>query len=215
MSLEVRPTTPQLQHWTGAFGDAYVDRNPPNDQNVRLRLRALAPILARLDGDRPRSILECGCNVGLNLRALRSLTDAELFAIEPNSAARERVLRDGVLDAEHLVGATTTSLPHADASIDLVFTCGVLIHVPPEDLAASMKEVHRVARKYVLAIEYFSPRPESVPYRGSTELLWKRDFGGAYLDAFPSLTPIDTGFLWSRTSGCDDATWWLFRKEGA
>jgi pseudaminic acid biosynthesis-associated methylase len=201
-----------LDHWAGEFGDAYVARNPATEQNVRLRLRALAPILARLDGAPPRAILECGCNVGLNLRALRQLTDAELFAVEPNRSARESVLRDAVLDAGHLVEGSLSALPFGNESMDLVFTSGVLIHVPPAQLTGALHEVHRVSRRYVLAIEYFSPRPEAVTYRGHEGLLWKRDFGGAYLDLFPSLRTIDTGFLWSRTSGCDDATWWLFEK---
>ncbi len=201
-----------LEQWAGAFGDAYVERNPATAQNVRLRLRALAPILARLDGAPPRSILECGCNVGLNLRALRQLTDAELFAVEPNRTAREIVVRDEVLDPAHLLEGSLAALPFADASMELVFTSGVLIHVPPAHLARALHEVHRVSRRYVLAIEYFSARPEAVTYRGHAELLWKRDFGGAYLDLFPTLRPIDAGFLWSRTSGCDDATWWLFEK---
>jgi len=54
----------------------------------------------------------------------------------------------------------------ADASIDLVFTAGVLIHVPPEQLERAQREVHRVSRKYILAVEYFSARPEAVEYRG-------------------------------------------------
>jgi spore coat polysaccharide biosynthesis protein SpsF len=205
-------TSRQLEHWTGAFGDAYVERNPASEENVRLRVRALAPILARMDGAPPARILECGCNVGLNLRALRALTAADLYAVEPNRAACEIVRRDGVLDDAHLRLGAIDALPFPDASMDLVFTSGVLIHVAPEHLDRALREVHRVSRRYVLAIEYFSPRPDAVPYRGHDELLWKRDFGGAYLDLFPSLTPIDAGFLWSRTTGCDDATWWLFRK---
>jgi len=204
-----------LGHWTGSFGDQYVGRNAATAEAVRTRLRMLAPIMARLDGAPPRSVLECGCNVGLNLRALHQLTGAELHAIEPNARARQTVLDDGVLDASRLHDATLARLPFADASIDLVFTSGVLIHVPPEDLARALQEMHRVSRQYLLVIEYFSVKPEAIEYRGQSGLLWKRDFGGAYLDLFPDLVTIDVGFLWRRTSGCDDATWWLFRKRGA
>lgn len=207
-----QPATPQLAAWTGAFGDAYVGRNAATPAVFHDRVRALSAILARTDGDPPRSLLECGCNLGLNLRALRQVTDAELFAVEPNARARARVCEDSVLDPAHLHDASLAALPFADASVDLVFTCGVLIHVAPEHLEKAAREVHRVARKYVLAIEYFSQRPEAVPYRGHDALLWKRDFGALYLDLFPDLVPVDVGFLWKRTSGWDDATWWLFRK---
>jgi pseudaminic acid biosynthesis-associated methylase len=204
-----------MQHWAGAFGDAYADRNAATLEAVQTRLRMLAPILARLDGDPPQDILECGCNIGLNLRALRQLTRAELHAIEPNAHARQQVLDDRVLERGRLHDATLAQLPFGDASVDLVFTSGVLIHVPPDRLERAMQEVHRVSRKYVLAVEYFSVKPEAAEYRGQTGIMWKRDFGGAYLDMFPDLVPIDVGFLWRRTTGCDDATWWLFRKRGA
>jgi len=203
-----------IDHWTGSFGDQYTERNAVTPDAVSTRLRMLAPILARLDGDPPRSVLECGCNVGLNLRALHQLTRAEIHAIEPNAHARKTILDDRVLDASRLQDATLAQLPFADASMDLVFTSGVLIHVPPEHLERAMREVYRVSRKYVLAIEYFSVKPEAVEYRGETGLLWKRDFGSAYLDLFADLVTIDVGFLWHRTSQCDDATWWLFRKRG-
>jgi pseudaminic acid biosynthesis-associated methylase len=204
-----------LHQWTGAFGDAYVDRNAATAEAVQTRLRMLAPILARLDGEPPRTILECGCNVGLNLRALRQLTRAELHAVEPNGHARQRVLDDRVLEVGQLHEATLGNLPFADGVMDLVFTTGVLIHVPPDQLERAMREVYRVSRKYVLAIEYFSAKADAVEYRGQTGMLWKRDFGSAYLDLFGDLVTVDVGFLWHRTTGCDDATWWLFRKRGA
>jgi pseudaminic acid biosynthesis-associated methylase len=204
-----------MHHWTGAFGDAYAERNAATAEAVQVRLRMFAPILARMDGDPPRSILECGCNIGLNLRALRQLSRAELHAVEPNAQARRRVVDDRVLELGQLHEATLGNLPFADASIDLVFTTGVLIHVPPDQLERALQEVYRVSRKYVLAVEYFSVKPETVEYRGHTGMLWKRDFGAAYLDLFGDLVPIDVGFLWDRTTGCDDSTWWLFRKRGA
>ncbi len=206
------PSTPQLAAWTGAFGDAYVERNAPTPTIQRDRVRAFASILRHTDGDPPQSILECGCNVGLNLRALGAMSGAELFAIEPNARARATVLKDAVVEPTRLHEATLAALPFADRSIDLVFTCGVLIHVAPPDLDRALDEVHRVARKYVLAIEYFSQQPEEAPYRGHGGLLWKRDFGLAYLERFPDLSVIEVGFLWKPTSGWDDATWWLFRK---
>lgn len=205
--------TPQLEKWTGAFGDAYVERNPASAEAVARRLRAFVKIFEHLDGDPPKSILECGCNIGLNLRALRQFTSAALFAIEPNGRAIQRVLADGVLPAEAVYEASLEHLPFADDSVDLVFTAGVLIHVPPESLERACREMFRVSRKYVLCIEYFAKHPEAVPYHGETGLLFKRDFGGLWLDLYPELVPMAEGFFWSRTTGLDDATWWLFRKS--
>lgn len=205
--------TPQLEKWGGAFGDAYTERNPPTAEAVAGRVPGLAAILDHLKSDPPRSILECGCNVGINLRALRKIAAAELFAVEPNPGAIRRVIEDGVLPGTALHRGSLERLPFADGTVDLVFTSGVLIHVSPEALERAYREMFRVSRKYLLNIEYFAKTPKTIPYRGETGLLFKRDFGGLWLDLYPELVPIAEGFFWSRTTGLDDATWWLFRKS--
>jgi len=201
--------------WRSDFGDVYVERNLPTEDRIRTRVRAFSTIFDSLSGAAPRSIVECGANVGINLRALDRLSNAELFAIEPNQKARERAISDGVLPAENMKEVTLEKLPFDDGSIDLVFTSGVLIHVPPADLEQAYREMHRVSSRYLLSIEYFSKKPETIPYRGHDELLFKRDFGGMWLDLFPDLEPVAQGFFWIRTTGLDDLTWWLFRKPGA
>ena len=75
-----------------------------------------------------------------------------------------------------------------------------------------MREIHRVSSKYVFCSEYFSPKAETISYRGETDLLFKNDFGSLYLDLFPDLRLVDYGFFWRRTTVMDDCTWWLFRK---
>ncbi len=202
----------QTAMWRGDFGNDYIERNRATEERIRTRVRAYGEILAHTAGSPPQSILECGCNIGLNLRALRHLTGATLMAIEPNSRARQIAADDAVLAAEHLYDATLARLPLQDASVDLVFTSGVLIHVPPDDLERAYHEMYRVSSRYLLTIEYFSPKPEVIPYRGQDDLLFKRDFGGTWLDLYPSLEPLAQGFFWKRTTGMDDVTWWLFRK---
>ena len=160
----------------------------------------------------PASILEVGANVGINLRAISGLTDAELFAVEPNASAREQLAANKVVPPERLFDAVATKLPFDDEAVDLAFTSGVLIHVPPEDLEAAYDEIHRVVARYILCMEYFSPTPLSLPYRGHKGMLFKRDFGGMWLDLFPGLKSVANGFFWSRTTGLDDLNWWLFRK---
>ena len=105
-----------------------------------------------------------------------------------------------------------TKLPLDDGAVDLAFTSGVLIHVPPDDLETAYGEIHRVATRYILCVEYFSPTPVEIPYRGHEGLLFKRDFGGMWLDLFPGLETVANGFFWRRTTGLDDINWWLFRK---
>lgn len=104
-------------------------------------------------------------------------------------------------------------LPYPENSIDLVFTSGVLIHIAPDDLAQVTQEIVRVARYYVLAIEYFSHTPESIPYRGMEGYLFKRDFGLHYMEHYPSLSVVDYGFLWKPIDSGDNTNWWLFAKR--
>ncbi|HIF20618.1 MAG TPA: methyltransferase domain-containing protein [Gemmatimonadetes bacterium] len=207
------PVSKQERIWRGEFGDAYVDRNAGPSPHLAALTENWARILRATRGAPPTSILEVGANVGLNLRALRRLTDAKLFALEPNAKALAALLAEGLVPPENALDGLCSSIELPDRSVDLVFTSGVLIHIHPDDLPASCDSIHRVSRRYVVCIEYFSDKPEEVPYRKQTEALFKRDFGGYYLDRFPDLRVLDYGFAWKRLTGLDNLTWWLFEKQ--
>jgi len=202
----------QITAWEGDFGDAYTERNMATEERVKQACAAFTEILSLTDGAQPQSILEIGANIGINLRALKRCTSASLFAVEPNAKAREVLVSDDVLPEECVYNGTTTNMHFADASIDLVFTSGVLIHVPTEDLEKSYREIYRVANRYILSLEYFSPQPTTIQYRGHEDMLFKRDYGGLWMDMFDDLQPAGYGFFWKRLSGLDDVNWWLFRK---
>ncbi len=206
------PSDTPIDAWTGEFGDDYTARNRATEETVGNAARAFTEILSHVQDRPPAAILEVGANIGINLRALSGLTDADLFAVEPNAHARERLIADKVVPPERLFDAVASKLPLDDEAVDFVFTSGVLIHVLPADLEAAYGEMNRVAARYVLSIEYFSPTPVSIPYRGHEGLLFKRDFGGMWLDLFPALEPVANGFFWERTTGLDDINWWLFCK---
>lgn len=206
--------TRQLRFWRGKFGDDYVHRNEVTAERVRQRLKMWARILRSLAHASPASILEVGANIGLNLRALRALTGADLYALEPNRSARQRLIDDGVVPGGRAIDGTAAEIPMADAAVDMVFTSGVLIHVPPAELLPACKEMHRVARRYLLSIEYFSKSPEERPYHGQSGLLFKRDFGAYWLENFSDLEVVDYGFFWKPATGLDDLNWWLFHKAG-
>jgi pseudaminic acid biosynthesis-associated methylase len=204
-------TSKQLAAWCGDFGDAYADRNPITPLSTSRKIRDWSRILDCMRGLPPTSILEVGANIGRNIAALRALTDAELFAVEPNARARGRLIAAGLLDADHVFDGTAEHLPFLDGAIDLVFTSGVLIHIAPDNLPAACSEIHRVARSYVLAIEYFSDEPQEKRYRGRQDMLYLRDYGTFWLDSFPDLRVLDFGFFWKHFSG-SNINWWLFAK---
>ncbi|MCB1182654.1 methyltransferase domain-containing protein [bacterium] len=197
--------TGQLAHWSADFGDAYTERNVVA---WRDRLAGFRTVL----GDLPvSSVLEVGCNRGHNLQALAHLhPDAAIVGIEPNATARAVAAGNGC-DARP---GDAFALPVADGAFDLVFTAGVLIHVALPDLPRALDEIHRAARRWVLAIEYFADTETSIPYRGRDDLLWKRDFRDHYRRRFADLALVGEGYL-DAASGFDRCHWWLFEKPGA
>jgi pseudaminic acid biosynthesis-associated methylase len=172
-------------------------------------------VLAQAKLDTEARVLEVGTNVGMNLEALVRVTDVRLFGVDLNNSALATLRATPALAGRaRVVAAEGQALPWTDASMDLVFTCGVLIHVHPADLAQTAREIVRVSRRYVLCAEYFSPQPETIEYRGRSDLLFKRDFGGFFLDHCPELRLVDYGFFWKRLE-FDDLNWWLFERTEA
>lgn len=207
--------TPQLNLWAGEFGYEYSKRAGNSLRGIdiaRLR-RNWGLMLSRAVSPEPASVLEIGANIGRNLLALKGMIPL-IEAVEPNEKCCNEMRLNPMLEGMTLHNGSAFSLPHSDSSVDLVFTSGVLIHIDPDDLLAATSEIVRVARHYVLCIEYFSRQAVSVPYRDVGDgFLFKRDFGGWYLDNFSALSVVDYGFLWSRVDSGDDLNWWLFRKE--
>jgi pseudaminic acid biosynthesis-associated methylase len=189
--------------WAGDFGDDYVDRNAAAGEGRR---PFWAELVDRFDFG---SALEIGCNLGGNTRWLAELLGPENVAgIDVNEHALE-VLRANIPGVDVRV-AKARELPFEDASFDLVFTTGVLIHQPPAELPAVMDEIVRCARKYVLCGEYRADDVEEVPYRGQEGALFRADYGRLYQERFPQLKLVAEGFL-SRDEGpWDDVTYWVF-----
>jgi len=203
---------PQVDFWRGEFGDAYIERNAPSSAHLFPRVKLWAEIVKHTIQEPPASILEVGANIGLNLRALRVLTDARLMALEPNDKARGILVEDRIIADSDAVGGTAEKIDLPDDAADLAFTSGVLIHIHPDDLVASMREIYRCAKRWIVCVEYFSDKAETIPYRGHQDRLFKRDFGGLWLDTFPQLNVVAYGFAWKRVTGLDNLTWWLLRK---
>jgi pseudaminic acid biosynthesis-associated methylase len=203
----------QLELWRSDFGDAYAERNNNaiTEEGTRRLMRDWGRMLYHAVTPRPRSALEVGCNIGRNLLALRHFVET-LHAVEPNAAAVETARAHPDLAESDIREGEGFALPYGDASIDLVFTSGVLIHIAPHDLGTVVDEIVRVSRRYILCIEYFSHEPTEVEYHGRRGYLFKRDFGRFYLERHPRLTVVDYGFLWQPLDSSDDSNWWLFAK---
>ena len=205
--------TNQLNFWQGSTGNEYIERNKFEEWKLTPGIAAFQKILQNF---KFKSVLEVGSNIGLNLIYLNRLycENLDLFAVEPNIAAFNMLTsQPQLINLKKAWNCNAFNLPPEDGSIDLVFTSGVLIHIAPADLQRATDEIVRVANKFVLCIEYFSHKPESIEYRGRDGLLFKRDFGAFYQDTYPELKCRDYGFLWQREFAVfDNLTWWLFEK---
>ena len=67
------------------------------------------------------------------------------------------------------------------------------------------------SKKYILSIEYYSDKIQSIPYRGLKDALFKRPFSFTWQKQYPSLSIINQGFL-TKDQGFDNCHWWLFQK---
>lgn len=206
--------TEQLEEWRGEFGRAYTERSQPTEAATAGIAAAFGPVVGHMAAAPPRSILEVGANVGRTLGGMARVTDAELWALEPNEVARAGLAASGILPPERIVDGHAGDIPLDDGAVDLAYTSGVLIHVPPDAIEAALDEIHRVARRWVLCCEYFAPAERAITYRGRGDLLWNRDYGSLWMDRFDDLEPVAYGFFWRRLTPFDDTTWWLFRKDG-
>lgn len=193
----------QLKAWEGEFGKAYTDRN---EIDWRARLPAFQQML---DGLPIKRVIEVGCNRGHNLVALLELLGGEIVGIEPNQYALE--LARAASTKVGVLRGHAFDLPFKDGYFDLVFTAGVLIHIPLEDLAAALSEIYRVSNRYILAIEYYAEEETVVHYRGHDDLLWKRDFLKHYQTQFTDLNFVESGY-WGPEDGFDRSHWWLLEK---
>lgn len=203
-----RPVTDQEQFWAGSFGDAYTDRNAVSPAQ---RSPFFQQILDKVEG--VTSICELGANRGHNLLAIQSVNNVyQLTGVELNESAFGILSGHPGIQAIH---GSIQDVPLAPNAFDLVFTCGVLIHLNPEDLLAVYRKMAAVARRYVLLNEYFNPVPTEITYRGHAAKLFKRDFGGEFMDVNAGqFKLVDYGFLWQRVEPAwDNTTWWLFEKQ--
>ncbi|MBM4177563.1 methyltransferase domain-containing protein [Candidatus Gribaldobacteria bacterium] len=187
--------TQQEQAWQGEHGNLYNVRNP----HFKSDLDALyqenygitrTQLNEEFLGDLPKEIkiLEVGCNVGSQLHCLQEMGFKELTGVDLNRQALE-VAKKNLFGIDVML-ASAFDLPFRDNYFDLVFTSGVLIHISPNDIKRAMKEIVRVAKKYIFGFEYFSNDYQEVEYRGKKNLLWKTNFAKLYLDNFKELRPV-------------------------
>lgn len=166
----------------------------------------------------PTSVLELGCNIGLNLMAINNLIpDVLLHGVEINEKA-SKVLQN-YFDANAKTGSKVFNNSilefEADRKYDLTISSGVMIHINPNELEGFYRRLYEFSNRYILISEYYNPTPVEVNYRGHKERLFKRDFAGEIMDMYPDLDLLDYGFIYHRDKifPADDGNWFVLEKR--
>jgi pseudaminic acid biosynthesis-associated methylase len=199
--------TEQENFWAGEFGLNYIDRN--NSEQLLYSKVAMWARMLQTAND-INSVRELGCNIGLNLVALKRLQPTlNLSGYEINEEAAKQASDFNV--AKITQGSILEDI--TDSKVDLTFTAGVLIHINPDYLDNVYRNLVNGSNRYVLVAEYYNPAPTKINYRGHEDRLFKRDFAGDLIDNY-GMKLVDYGFVYKRDNWApqDDITWFLLEK---
>jgi pseudaminic acid biosynthesis-associated methylase len=203
----------QQTFWKEEYSTSYINKNSQFDHE--LGVKGWRSMLKSATGI--NSILECGSNIGRNIGFLDEILPGAKKSIIEISPTAYKLVTSRYQLASSFNGSILDSSKHSaftDAKFDFVFTCGVLIHIHPDDLLANMNVIFDHSGKYVLLGEYFNRTQVMLEYQGQLNKLFKSDFGKLFVNNF-KVKLVDYGFLWGHiydAGGFDDITWWLFEK---
>lgn len=104
------------------------------------------------------TVLEVGCGSGRNLHFIKSENpQIGVFGIDINETA-VKIAKEQVADSENINVKSIYDLDDfADDSMDIVFTSGVLMHVPQDKIEYVIRQMHRISKKYVYHFELHGP----------------------------------------------------------
>lgn len=201
--------TEQELFWASEFGDSYIERNQGEKllaSNLNFFTKALS------QARNVQSIMEFGANIGMNLKSLSLLFPSmEFKAVEINAAAAAQL--ENVIPKNAIQNCSIFDAK-VDPQVDLSLIKGVLIHINPDHLNLVYEKLYTASRKYILVAEYYNPSPVTIPYRGHSDRLFKRDFAGELMVKYPDLELVDYGFAYRNDPVFpqDDITWFLLSK---
>lgn len=192
--------TIQEKVWSGKFGKEYTDRNIMNEEELDIFYKNLFNISNTelinefLKGLYHCRTLEVGCNVGNQLLLLKKLGYTDLWGIELQEYAVEIAKKR--TNNINIIKASVFDIPYKDNFFDIIYTCGLLIHISPSDIDNAIKEIYRCTNKYIFGLEsYHKCEYSQIIYRDRPELYWKTDFAKLFLNKFHNLKIIRTRLL--------------------
>jgi pseudaminic acid biosynthesis-associated methylase len=202
--------TEQEAFWAGDFGNSYIERNQGNAllaSNIDFFSKSLKCARGI------QTCIEFGANIGMNIRAMKLLFPTiEVSAVEINKTAAMQLSK--VIPPEKIYNTSILDFQPLQ-TYDLTLIKGVLIHINPNELPQVYDKLVDSCSRFLMVAEYYNPSPVTIPYRGHSDRLFKRDFAGEIMDRHPILQLVDYGFAYHRDPNFpqDDINWFLMEKR--
>ena len=141
----------------------------------------------------PRSILEVGCNDGANLKFLRANDPkVRLVGVDINKLAltkAKRIVKNATFKHGSLYDLQNMFRGN---QFDVVFTMGVLIHIPPDGLRDVCQAMLHIARQHVFHVERHDIESKPVgKYAKTDPYLWGQNFEAAYKGSLFNIDDVE------------------------
>jgi len=187
--------TDNLDAWRGDFGREYWKRNPKTIEEMDDMYESRYGVTRTWMNEQSVTglpwdmwICEVGCGIGLQLESLQRMWFANLVGIDPNIEAIQSAMHrtEGI----HFAVRDCFDIPPVVPlmqKFDMVFTSGVLIHIPPERFMEAVNSIYNATSRYIWGFEYWSESPKEIRYHDCEGMLWKDDYPQMWQAAFPKL----------------------------
>lgn len=162
----------KTQEFKGEGYESYEDKL--HAKRVLVRRKYLAKLIT---DKKPKKVLEIGCFGGYNLRLIHEIDKKiELFGFDINKNALKYAKEK--LPAINTVNGSIYELEKyfKENTFDLVFTAGVLIHIPCEDIEQALAAIMSISKQHVIHAEHHGESSRIVDKR----MRWIHDFNKLY-----------------------------------
>ncbi len=116
-------------------------------------------------------ILEAGCNVGNNLENFPNEFDIHGVDITKQAVEEAKKKYPSFTFKNENISKTS----YENSYFDLVYTRGVLIHIPKNEIENCLNEFFRISNKWIMNIEYFGNDGDMIKWKRGDNLLWYRN----------------------------------------
>lgn len=199
----------QREFWMGDFGTNYLNRNNTIETVNELYKKQTGITVEKIFNNffdkinRECTIIELGCNIGLNLSILNKMGFKNLTGLEINETAFSLAKKNN--PDINFINSSIENFETTE-TYDLVYTAGVLIHINPDTLPLIITKMNHLSKKYIFGFEYYSDNLVEIKYRNHDNSCWKQNFPELIKKLNPFLKTIkEEKFQYKDENICDIA----------